>query len=94
MAVPTSPKVKLAVVASLFGLAILVVYAFVAYLKDPGATDGCLAEYEACRASAEGFTGAVDCGIELYHCRALGEHTHASGLVGPDRSTVSGIGAP
>jgi len=78
MAVPTSPKVKLAVLASLFGLAILVVYAFVSYLKDPEATDGCLAEYETCRASAEGFTGAVDCSIELYHCRALGEHTHVS----------------
>jgi hypothetical protein len=76
MAVPISPKVKLAVVAFLFGLAILVVYTFVTYLKDPEATDGCLAEYEACRATAEGFLGAADCGIELYHCRALGEHTH------------------
>lgn len=78
MAVPTSPKVKLAVLAAFFALAILVAYAFVAYLKDPAATDGCLAEYEACRTTAEGFTGAVDCGIELYHCRTLGEHTHAS----------------
>jgi hypothetical protein len=77
MAVPTSPKVKLAVVASILGFALLVVYLFVAYLKNPEATDGCLAEYEACRATAEGFTGAADCGIELYHCRALGEHSHA-----------------
>jgi hypothetical protein len=74
MALPTSPKVRLVVIASLFGLTFIVAYAFVAYLKDPQATDGCLAEYEACRYKAEGLTGAADCGIELYHCRALGEH--------------------
>ena len=83
MAVPTSPRVKLAVVSVLFGFAILVVYSFVAYLKDPTAADGCLAEYEGCRSTAEGFTGALDCGIELYHCRAIGEHSHASGVPDP-----------
>ena len=83
MPVLFSPKVKLAVVAALFGLAILVVYAFVAYLKDPEATDGCLSEYEACNATAEGLTGALDCGIELYHCRALGEHAHDSDVPVP-----------
>ena len=83
MAIPTSPKVRLVVVASLFGLAFLVAYAFVAYLKDPQATDGCLAEYEVCNARAEGLTGVLDCGIELYHCRALGEHAHDSGIPVP-----------
>jgi len=83
MAAPTAPKIKLGILATLFGLAILAMYAFVSYLKDPAATDGCLAEYESCRASAEGLTGAVDCGIELYHCRALGEHTHESEVTDP-----------
>jgi hypothetical protein len=69
-----SPKAKLAVLSALLGLACFAVYAFIAYLKDPEATDGCLAEYEACRVVAAGLTDALDCGIELYHCRALGEH--------------------
>jgi hypothetical protein len=77
MAVPISPKAKLAVLSVILGLALLAVYAFFAYLTDPEATDGCLVEYEECRAVAAGLTGALDCGIELYHCRVLGEHVHS-----------------
>jgi hypothetical protein len=74
MAVPLSPKAKLAMLAAMFGVLFLAAYFFVAYLKDPEATDGCLAEYDACRGAGSGLTDALDCGIELYHCRALGEH--------------------
>jgi hypothetical protein len=74
MTVPFSPKAKLAVLAATLTVLSLAAYSFVAYLKDPDATDGCLAEYDACRGAGSGLTDALDCGIELYHCRALGEH--------------------
>lgn len=58
------------------GLAVVVVATslFVAYLADPSAGDGCLEEWRACVAGAEGLAEEADCGVELYHCRVLGEH--------------------
>ena len=44
-------------------------------LSGPIAGEACAVGFESCRAAAGGFLDAVDCRIEMLHCRAHGpEH--------------------
>ena len=43
--------------------------------------DVCTAEYDRCADTGTGIVGAIDCRIEVYHCRAFGEFTHPDGTV-------------
>ena len=78
MVASISPKAQLALLAALFGLVLIAVYAFVAHLTDPEATDGCLSEHDLCRSAAAGWLDVADCGIALYHCRILGVHAESA----------------
>lgn len=59
------------VVAGLVVLAVVVLWG----LSSPVIDDDCVSGYARCRAAAEGVSGAVDCRLEMLHCRAWGpEH--------------------
>jgi len=43
--------------------------------------DRCSEEYARCVSAGDGMLGALDCRVEVYHCRSFGRFTHPDGTV-------------